>query len=53
MAKLPGGLGRGLDSLLSGSIEDGRGDRLAVAAVGDIRPGRYQPRVQIDRKSVV
>ena len=50
MAKLPGGLGRGLDSLLSGSIEDGQGDRLAVAAVGDIRPGRYQPRVQMETK---
>lgn len=52
MAKLPGGLGRGLDSLLSGSIEDGRGDRLAVAAVGDIRPGRYQPRVQMDDEAL-
>ena len=52
MAKLPGGLGRGLDSLLSGSIEDGQGDRLAVAAVGDIRPGRYQPRVQMDDEAL-
>ncbi len=52
MAKLPGGLGRGLDSLLSGSIEDGRGDRLAVAAVGDIRPGRYQPRGQMDDEAL-
>ena len=52
MAKLPGGLERGLDSLLSGSIEDGQGDRLAVAAVGDIRPGRYQPRVQMDDEAL-
>ena len=52
MAKQPGGLGRGLDSLLSGSIEDGQGDRLTTVPVGDIRPGRYQPRVQMDDEAL-
>ena len=52
MAKQPGGLGRGLDSLLSGSIEDGQGDQLTAVPVGDIRPGRYQPRVQMDDEAL-
>ena len=48
MAKPKGGLGRGLDSLISNNIEDGAGDRLTMVAIDDIQPGRYQPRVQID-----
>ena len=48
MAKPKGGLGRGLDSLISNNIEDGASDRLTMVAVDDIQPGRYQPRVQID-----
>ena len=52
MAKQPSGLGRGLDSLLSGSIEDGRDERLTTVAVGDIKPGRYQPRVQMDDEAL-
>ncbi|MDO4641862.1 MAG: ParB/RepB/Spo0J family partition protein [Neisseria sp.] len=53
MAKPKGGLGgRGLDSLLAGNIEDNNGDRLTTVAVGDIRPGRYQPRVQMDDEAL-
>ncbi len=48
MAKPKGGLGRGLDSLISNNIEDGASDRLTMVAIDDIQPGRYQPRVQID-----
>lgn len=48
MAKPKGGLGGGgLDSLL-GNIGDNGGDRLTSVSVDDIRPGRYQPRVQMD-----
>ncbi len=48
MAK-PKGLGRGLDSLLSAGIEEvGASDRLTQLAVGSIKPGRYQPRSQMD-----
>ncbi|MDO4878158.1 MAG: ParB/RepB/Spo0J family partition protein [Neisseria sp.] len=53
MAKTKGGLGgRGLDSLLAGGIEDGLGGRLDTIAVKDIRPGRYQPRSQMDDASL-
>lgn len=53
MAKPKGGLGgRGLDSLLAGTIEDAAGDRLTTVAVGDIKPGRYQPRSQMDDESL-
>lgn len=48
MAKPKGGLGRGLDSLISNNIDDGSGDRLKTIAISDIRPGRLQPRVQMD-----
>ncbi|MBP6562976.1 MAG: ParB/RepB/Spo0J family partition protein [Neisseriaceae bacterium] len=45
----PKGLGRGLDALLVSSVEEGAfSDRLTTLAIADIRPGRYQPRVQID-----
>ncbi|UOO82054.1 ParB/RepB/Spo0J family partition protein [Uruburuella testudinis] len=52
MAKPKGGLGRGLDSLISNSIAGGESDRLTSVAVGDIQPGRYQPRVQIDDEAL-
>lgn len=52
MAKPKGGLGRGLDSLISNSIDDGGSDRLTTVAVGDIQPGRYQPRVQMDDEAL-
>lgn len=49
MAKPKGGLGgKGLDALFAGSISDSTGDRLTSVSVNDIRPGRYQPRVQMD-----
>lgn len=52
MAKPKGGLGRGLDSLISNNIDGGGNDRLTTAAVADIRPGRYQPRVQMDDEAL-
>lgn len=53
MAKPKSGLGgRGLDSLLAGTIEDAAGDRLTTVAVNDIRPGRYQPRSQWDEEGL-
>lgn len=49
MAKPKSGLGgRGLDSLLAGAVGDSSGDRLTSVPVRDIKPGRYQPRSQMD-----
>ena len=49
MAKPKSGLGgRGLDSLLAGAVGDSSGDRLTSVRVRDIKPGRYQPRSQMD-----
>ncbi|XXQ68919.1 ParB/RepB/Spo0J family partition protein [Neisseriaceae bacterium B1] len=49
-AKPKGGLGRGLDSLIgvSGSLNDANGDQLQTIAITSVRPGRFQPRVQMD-----
>ncbi len=53
MAKPKSGLGgRGLDSLLAGAIGDSSGDRLTSVPVRDIKPGRYQPRSQMDDESL-
>ena len=52
MAKPKGGLGRGLDSLISHNLDDGGNDRLTTVPIGDIRPGRYQPRVQMDDEAL-
>ena len=52
MAKPKGGLGRGLDSLISNNIADEGSDRLTTVPIGDIRPGRYQPRVQINDEAL-
>ncbi|KPN72267.1 ParB/RepB/Spo0J family partition protein [Neisseria sp. 83E34] len=53
MAKPKGGLGgKGLDSLLAGNIEDSSGDKLTTVPIGDIKPGRYQPRVQMDDEAL-
>ncbi|WP_118826801.1 ParB/RepB/Spo0J family partition protein [Neisseria meningitidis] len=52
MAKVKGGLGRGLDSLLANGTDNSSGDRLTTVAVKDIRPGRYQARVQIDDEAL-
>jgi len=52
MAKLKG-LGRGLDALLGGedSAAPPQGD-LRMLAVSQLRPGRYQPRTQMDSESL-
>ncbi|HFC7744331.1 TPA: ParB/RepB/Spo0J family partition protein [Neisseria meningitidis] len=52
MAKVKGGLGRGLDLLLANGADNSSGDRLTTVAVKDIRPGRYQARVQIDDEAL-
>ena len=52
MAKVKGGLGRGLDSLLANGADPSSGDRLTTVAVKDIQPGRYQARVQIDDEAL-
>jgi ParB family chromosome partitioning protein len=46
----PKGLGRGLDALL-GADEPPR-EALATLEVASIRPGRYQPRTQMDERSL-
>ena len=52
MAKAKGGLGRGLDSLISNAVDSSSSDRLTTVAVADIQPGRYQARVQIDDEAL-
>ncbi|WP_274585245.1 ParB/RepB/Spo0J family partition protein [Neisseria leonii] len=48
-----GGLGgRGLDALMSAASEDSAGDRLTAVPLADIKPGRYQPRVQMDDEAL-
>lgn len=37
-----------MDSLLAGAVGDSSGDRLTSVSVRDIKPGRYQPRSQMD-----
>lgn len=50
----PKGLGRGLDALLGGGklqAEAARGaaDELRSLAIGDLKPGKYQPRTRMDQ----
>lgn len=52
MAKAKGGLGRGLDSLISNAVGSSSSDRLTTVAIADIQPGRYQARVQIDDEAL-
>ena len=47
MVKQNKGLGRGLDALLSGNVQE-KDDVLREIAVGQLRPGKYQPRSHID-----
>lgn len=49
-SKPKSGLGRGLDSLISvsGSLNDAGGDQLHIINIQNVRPGRFQPRVQMD-----
>jgi len=44
------GLGRGLDALLG--ADSAPGDALTTLPVGQIRPGRYQPRTRMDRTAL-
>ncbi len=50
MVKLKG-LGRGLDSLLAGDGPSD-GDLLKILRVGQLQPGKYQPRTQMDQESL-
>jgi ParB family chromosome partitioning protein len=47
----PKGLGRGLDALLGGD-DAPRKDSVATLPVGAIRPGKYQPRTQMDEQAL-
>jgi ParB family chromosome partitioning protein len=47
------GLGRGLDALLGGDIESSASsDTLRTLKVGQLQPGKYQPRTQMDQESL-
>ena len=48
------GLGRGLDALLGGNLENvSATDTLRVLRVGQLQPGKYQPRTHMDHDSLV
>lgn len=51
MVKPNKGLGRGLDALLSGNTKES-GDTLRELSVGQLRPGKYQPRSRMDESSL-
>jgi ParB family chromosome partitioning protein len=51
MAKPNKGLGRGLDALLTGGKEQGN-DMLRELKVGQLKPGKYQPRSHMDEESL-
>lgn len=51
MVKLSKGLGRGLDALLSGNIRE-MDDILRELKVGQLKPGKYQPRSRMDEASL-
>ncbi len=47
------GLGRGLDALLGGNNRAAKGEEtLAQLAIGQLRPGKYQPRTRMDEASL-
>src|SRR4051812_46710916 len=47
------GLGRGLDALLSGNAgNDDESGTLRMLAVGQLQPGKYQPRTMMDQESL-
>jgi len=52
MVKLNKGLGRGLDALLSGNNEAGEEDVLREMKVGQLKPGKYQPRSHMDQEQL-
>lgn len=49
MAKLMKGLGRGLEALLAETRNDDVADSLQVLPVGQLQPGKYQPRSRMDQ----
>ena len=51
MVKLNKGLGRGLDALLSGNVKE-QDDVLRELKVGQLKPGKYQPRSRMDEASL-
>ncbi len=48
----PKGLGRGLDALLAGDVGSVEPDTLRMLEVGQLQPGKYQPRTQMDQESL-
>ncbi|MDP2170915.1 MAG: ParB/RepB/Spo0J family partition protein [Rhodocyclaceae bacterium] len=46
------GLGRGLEALLSGNDGATEGQRQATLPIGDLQPGKYQPRTRMDPGSL-
>lgn len=52
MAKPSRGLGRGLDALLSGNSEEKSDDALRELKVGQLKPGKYQPRSHMDEAAL-
>src|SRR5208283_4837977 len=51
MVKPNKGLGRGLDALLSGNVKE-QDDILRELQVGQLKPGKYQPRSRMDEASL-
>lgn len=52
MAKPSRGLGRGLDALLSGNNEEKNDDTLRDLRVDQLKPGKYQPRSNMDEAAL-
>lgn len=46
------GLGRGLEALLSGNDGEVEAQRQATLPIGDLQPGKYQPRTRMDPGSL-
>ncbi|MDP1605310.1 MAG: ParB/RepB/Spo0J family partition protein [Rhodocyclaceae bacterium] len=46
------GLGRGLEALLSGDEGGAEAQRQAMLPIGDLQPGKYQPRTRMDPGSL-
>ncbi len=49
------GLGRGLDALLGGNKDNPQANQegeLRVLAIGDLKPGKYQPRTRMDKAAL-
>lgn len=48
----PKGLGRGLDALLAGDSNTAASDALRMVEIDKLKPGKYQPRTQMDQESL-